>query len=187
MIDLLDRMFSFPRGSHFLYKITIMKPTPLSVVCTAMFCVTLPLLPISLHAQEAAPAAAADPGSSSALTTKAWGALTAKDYDGAIAATKTCIDTFKPQALAMQKALTAAPSDKDATFAQWALNDVGTCLFIQAKAFEGQNKAKEALEDYKFLADNLPFAQCWDTKGWFWKPADAAKERLKALEFDSLK
>ena len=125
--------------------------------------------------------------SSSALTTKAWGALEAKNYDDAIAYTGKCIDMYKAKAVEMQKALPAPTTDKDQTFAQWALNDVGTAYFIQAKALEAQGKQKDALESYKFLANNLAYAQCWDTKGWFWKPADAAKERLKALEFDSLK
>ena len=125
--------------------------------------------------------------SSSALTSKAWGALEAKNYDDAIAYTSKCIDMFKGKAVEMQKALTAPTTDKEQTFAQWALNDVGTSYYIQAKALEAQGKQKDALESYKFLANNLPYAQCWDTKGWFWKPADAAKERLKALEFDSLK
>ena len=125
--------------------------------------------------------------SSSAITTKAWGALEAKNYYDAIAYTNKCIEMFKGKAVEMQKALTAPPTDKDQTFAQWALNDVGTCYFIQAKAYEGKGKQKEALDDYKFLAENLAYAQCWDAKGWFWKPADAAKDRLKGQEFDSLK
>lgn len=29
--------------------------------------------------------------------------------------------------------------------------------------------------------------KAWNTKGWFWKPVDAAKERIKAQEFDTLK
>jgi hypothetical protein len=30
------------------------------------------------------------------------------------------------------------------------------------------------------------FAQCRDEKGWFWKPAQAATERLKLLDFDAI-
>ena len=173
-----------------------MKKTVLPAV--ALCCVAL-LSTAHLHAQGApAPAAPGSPApaeskldfgdySSSAITTKAWGALEAKSYDDALAYTGKCIDMFKDKAVEMQKALTAPTTDKDQTSAQWALNDVGTCYYIQAKAYEGEGKNKDALASYKFLADNLPFAQCWDPKGWFWKPADAAKERLKALEFDSLK
>ncbi len=156
----------------------------------------LALLPTSpLPAQGPAPSPAAAPAakldfgdfSSSAITSKAWGTLEAKNYDDTVAYTGKCIEMFGAKATEMQKALTAPTTDKDQTFAQWALNDVGTCYFIQAKALEGQGKTKDAIASYKVLADTLPFAQCWDVKGWFWKPADAAKERLKALEFDALK
>ena len=146
---------------------------------------------LSLHAQgkPAASAASLDFGdfSSSAITNKAWAALSARNYDDAIAYTNKCIEMFKGKALEMQKALSAAPTDKDQTFAQWALNDVGTCYYIQAKAYEGKGKQKEALADYKFLSDQLAYAQCWDPKGWFWKPAEAAKERLQDSQTNSLK
>lgn len=163
-----------------------MKNPALHLLCLGAFA----LLPATgLRAEDAATAPKLDFGdyASSTITTKAWKSFEGKNYDETLGYTGKCIETFKAQAVAMQKALTAPPTGKEEVFKQWALNDVGTCYFIQAKALEGQGKTKEALESYKFLAENLPFAQCWDTKGWFWKPADAAKERLKALEFDSLK
>ena len=125
--------------------------------------------------------------SSSAITGKAWKASEAKNFDEVLGYTGKCIEMFKAQAIEQQKALTTPPTEKEKVFAQWALNDVGTCYFLQGKALEEQGKKKEGVEAYKFLATNLPFAQCWDVKGWFWKPADAAKERIKALEFDTLK
>ena len=126
---------------------------------------------------------------SATLTTKAWQALGQKDFASVAGYTDKCIEMYKAKALEMQKGLTEPPAttDKEKVFANWALNDVGTCYFIQAKALEEQNKAKEALDAYKFLADNLSFAECWDTKGWFWNPAGAAKERVAALQLDSIK
>ena len=154
----------------------------------------------TLRADTAAPASPSSPSSpstaldfgdfkSSTLTSKAWKALNDKDYDSVMGYTQKCINMFKDQAVAMQKGLTAEPdtSDKEKVFANWALNDVGTCYFIQAKALEDQSKPKDALTDYQFLADNLSYAKCWDTKGWFWSPAGAAKERVAALQFDSIK
>jgi hypothetical protein len=126
---------------------------------------------------------------SSTLTTKAWKATEAKDYAAVAAYTGKCIEMFKGKAVEMQKALTAPPvtDDKEKVFANWALNDVGTCYYILGQSLEKQGKAKEAVEAYKFLSENLSYTRCYDTKGWFWNPADAAKERVKALEFDSLK
>jgi tetratricopeptide (TPR) repeat protein len=126
--------------------------------------------------------------SSATITTKAWGALNEKNYDNAIAYAKKCVEMYEKQAVEMQKGLTApVTGEKEAVSKMWALNDVGTCLFIMGQALEKQDKGKDALAAYKQLVEKLSFAQCWDTKGWFWKPADAAKGRIKALEFDTLK
>ncbi len=124
--------------------------------------------------------------SSAAITGKAWEATHANNNDLAVAYADKCIEMFGAKAVEMQKALTTPPTEKDQVFAQWALNDVGTCYFIKGQALEAQGKKKEAAAAYKFVADNLAFAQCWDPKGWFWKPADAARDKAKKLEFDSL-
>lgn len=123
------------------------------------------------------------------MTGKAWQAYGANSYDTAIAYAQKCIDTFKQQALDQQKTLTAPvdASNKDAVFAEWALNDVGTCYYIMGQAYEKKGDNKNAAAAYTYLVQNLPFTQCYDPKGWFWKPAEAAKERIKALEFDSMK
>jgi tetratricopeptide (TPR) repeat protein len=126
---------------------------------------------------------------STTITTKAWEAFNAGRHDDAIGYANKCIELYQTKAEEMQKTLTApVPSDQaEEVSKQWALNDVGTCLFILGQSLEKQNKGTEALAAYKKLAEKLSFAQTWDTKGWFWKPADAAKERIKALEFDTLK
>ncbi len=149
-------------------------------------------LPICLAAEEASPeaTAAAEPDfgdfSSSTLTTKAWNALNAKDQKNAEVFAEKCIETYKTQALEMQKALTEPTTTKEETEKLWALNDVGTCYFILGQSYEAVGKTKEAVASYKFLTENLAFAQCWDEKGWFWKPADAARDKVKSLEFDAL-
>lgn len=124
--------------------------------------------------------------SSETLTSKAWKALGEKNYANAVAYAKKCIETYEKQALEMQKELKEpVPSDdREAVSKKWALNDVGTCLFITGQALEKQDKGAEAVAAYKKLVEKFPYAQCWDPNGWFWKPADAAKERIKALEFD---
>ena len=126
---------------------------------------------------------------SSTITTKAWDAFNAGKHDEAIGYANKCIELYQAKAEEMQKALKApVPSDQiEEVHKQWALNDVGTCLFILGQTLEKQNKGPEALAAYKKLVEKVSFAQTWDTKGWFWKPADAAKERIKALEFDTLK
>lgn len=150
----------------------------------------------TLHAADpaataAAPAAtpALDFGnfSSETLASKAWAAYGTKNYAHTKAFAQKCIGMYQDKALEMQKGLSAPATVTEEVFKSWALNDVGTCYFILGQALEAEGKGKEALAAYKVLTDKLSFAQCWDTKGWFWKPAEAARERLKALEFDALK
>ena len=40
----------------------------------------------------------------------------------------------------------------------------------------------EAAAAYKEVVNNYLYAQCWDTNGWFWKPAEAAQQKLVELE-----
>ena len=163
-------------------------------------CLALILSATGLHAQTPAPAPATPPPapapavaapaadfgdfSSAAITGKAWAAFTAKDYPLVLVYTAKCRELFEPQAVAMQKTLTAVPTENQHSF--WALNDVGTCYYLQGQSQQAMGKTPEAITSYKFLVDNLSFAQCWDTKGWFWKPADAARGQLKTLEFGAL-
>lgn len=122
---------------------------------------------------------------SSGLTTKAWEALGQKNYALADTYANKCIEMYAGEAAKQQASLTA-PAPKDKAFDYWALNDVGTCYFILGQSLEQQGKTSEALAAYKALVDKYGFAQCWDTKGWFWAPADAAKGRVKALEFEAM-
>lgn len=124
--------------------------------------------------------------SSQTLVSKAWAAQDAKNDAAVIAYTGKCVEMFQAKALEQQKALSAPLTVKEEIFKQWALNDVGTALFIRGQALERQGRNAEAIADYKMVVEQLPFAQCWDVQGWFWKPADAASGRIKALQFDSM-
>ena len=124
--------------------------------------------------------------SSQILTSKAWDALGASNHAAVDAYVAKCIELYADKAKEMQSSLTeAAGADKAKEY--WALNDVGTCHFIRAQSKEARGDTKAALEDYKAVTEKYSFSQCWDTKGWYWKPADAAKAKVKSLEFDALK
>ncbi len=117
------------------------------------------------------------------LTSKAWQALEKGDIEAVLAYTNKCIELYGEQAREMQKKLKGYPTGpKEEVFKYWALNDVATCLFIQGEAYRRANMIDEAKEVYKKLIKDYTYGQCWDTKGWFWKPAEAAKEKLAALE-----
>jgi len=67
----------------------------------------------------------------------------------------------------------------------WALNDVGTGLFILGEAYNAAGMKEEAKKAYQRVISDYFYAQCWDPQGWFWKPADAAQQKI--LEIESVK
>ena len=169
-----------------------MKPG-LPTLVAACLAVSLP----SVFAQEtpaAAPAAApaapkldfGDHGSAT-ITGKAWAAHAAKNVAEVKGYVAKIRELYEATAIEQQASLTApAPTqDQDKVHSYWALNDVGTCLFILGQSLEQSGDKAGALAAYKVLAEKLSFAQCWDAKGWFWRPAEAARGRIKALEFDA--
>ena len=123
---------------------------------------------------------------SETLTTKAWGALNEGDLQGVLAYTNKCIELYSGQAKKMQNSLESYPEgESEQIFSYWALNDVATSLFIQGEAYRKANMMDEALEAYKKAAEEFTYGQAWDTKGWFWKPAEAAKEKIAMIESGS--
>ena len=124
--------------------------------------------------------------SSGVLTSQAWEALAAKDFTTARARIERCKKLYIEKATEMQESLSVVPGP-DTAREFWALNDVGTCLFILGKVEEAEGKNADAIAAYQEVIKSFPMAQCWDKQGWFWQPAVAAKERLTALTFDSAK
>ena len=122
-------------------------------------------------------------GTSEALTKKAWGALASDDLKAVEIYTNKCIDTYGEKAREMQNSLTEYVwESNDAIFSYWALNDVGTCLFIKGEAYRKAEQVDLAKAAYQKLIDDYSFAQCWDPKGWFWKPAEAAMQKMVEIE-----
>ena len=120
---------------------------------------------------------------SETLTTKAWGALAQNDVEGVLAYTNKCVELYAEKAKEMQNELggyVEGPNEK--VFEQWALNDVATSLFIQGEAYRKAGKEKEAVKVFQRLIAEFSYGQTWDTNGWFWKPAEAAKEKIAMID-----
>lgn len=123
---------------------------------------------------------------SETLTTRAWKALESQSLDDGLAYVGKCAELYEAEAKKMQASLKDYPPNQpsEETFKYWALNDVGTCYFIKGEILLKKGDKKGAKEAYGRVASDFKFAQCWDTKGWFWKPVDAAKKKIVELEFD---
>ena len=120
---------------------------------------------------------------SSTLASKAWDALEKNDIESVLAYTNKCIELYAEQAKKMQAGLKDyASGTKEEIFKLWALNDVATSLYIQGEAYRKANMKDESKEAFNKVIKDYSFAQTWDVKGWFWKPADAAKEKLAMIE-----
>ena len=124
-----------------------------------------------------------DFGDSSSVTLagKAWKASAGKDYPELFAYTRRCVELYGEQGKSMNAALTGFEPEPTAA-KQWALNDVGTCLFIMGKAYEELEMYSEASATYRTLAEDFTYSQCWDPKGWFWHPADGAARKAEKFK-----
>lgn len=117
------------------------------------------------------------------LVTKAWEALERENVVEVIAYTDKVLELYEAEAKKMEESLKEYPAGtNEEIFAYWALNDVGTALFIKGQVLNKAGRAEEAKEAYSRVVNEFHFAQCWDPKGWFWKPADAAQEQLDKVE-----
>lgn len=117
------------------------------------------------------------------LVVDAWEAYERKDLDAVLDLTNDCVDRFGIRAQQMQEDLNDYVTGSEAMIrSYWALNDVATALFIQGKALQDAGRYDEAKKAYEELIRHYSFGQCWDPKGWFWKPAQVAKENLVMIE-----
>lgn len=116
------------------------------------------------------------------LVVKAWEALEEGDLEKVLAYTNKCINLYSGEALKMQGSLEDYPKESsEQIFAYWALNDVATAYHIQGEAYRKAGRVEEARRAYQTVVDKFSFGQCWDPRGWFWKPAEAAYNRLNSL------
>ncbi|EKD26147.1 MAG: Beta-glucanase [uncultured bacterium] len=117
---------------------------------------------------------------SETLTRKAWEALDSGNTANALIYVNKCLSLYKKDALKQQESLTTyAPKDK--AFDYWALNDVATCLYIKGDAYAKDKDWEKSVEAYKSIINEYFYAQCWDPRGWFWKPAVACRGKLNKI------
>lgn len=124
---------------------------------------------------------------SAALTARAWDALAARDFEAVVAYTEKCRDLYEAEARRQQATLTAIipAAEREKIFSLSALNDVAVCYLIAAQGRELLGQTSAAIGLYRALSERFSYAQCWDTKGWFWRPAAEGRTRLFHLEFEA--
>ncbi|HNV23461.1 MAG TPA: tetratricopeptide repeat protein, partial [Candidatus Omnitrophota bacterium] len=121
--------------------------------------------------------------SSSHLVGQAWKALSNNSLDGVVIYIDKLLEMYEGKAKEMQASLKEYPwESKEKIMSFWALNDVGTGLYIKGEAYKNAGKLEQAKEAYQKLLDEFSYAQCWDPQGWFWKPAEVAQQRIAEID-----
>ena len=115
------------------------------------------------------------------VTGKAWNALGRKDWNAAISHADRALRTWGTQAKRTNAKLNGYAPAKDAKKYS-NLNEVGTCLMLKGDALRQKGDLNGATATYELLLRDYQYAQVWDPKGWFWKPAESARKNLAKLK-----
>ena len=113
-----------------------------------------------------------------------WHSLVNKNLEEVVAYDMKLEHLYSQEAKNMQRALKDYPSgsSNNEIFKYWALNDVGTGSFILGEAYRMSNKNDDAIKAYNKVSSDYLYAQCWDPQGWFWKPAEAAQQKIAEIQ-----
>ena len=118
---------------------------------------------------------------SSALTVKSWEALNKKDEQALFVYTSRCIELYTDSARDEQAKLDDfAPAGSEATYE--SLNNVAVCYFMLGEFCKYKKDWEKARENYKKVVDKFYFAQYWDPRGWWWKPAEISKGEIEKID-----
>lgn len=112
---------------------------------------------------------------------QAWEASGKNDLNRVLEITNQCIGLYTAKAQEQQAALSAFPARGEESKFQ-ELDDVATCLFIQAEALMTNGRADEAKMVFKQIINEYKWSQAWDPRGWFWSVAEKSQASIDMLE-----
>ena len=116
-----------------------------------------------------------------ALTARSWEALHKKDEQAMLAYTSRCIELYRESAKDQEAKLDDfAPSGSEADYK--ALNNVAASYFIRGEFYKHKKDWKESKKNYKKVINNFYFAQCWDPRGWWWKPSEISEGEIEKID-----
>jgi hypothetical protein len=116
-----------------------------------------------------------------ALTAKSWEALNKKDERAVLAYTSRCIELYQEDAEDQEARLDDfAPSGSEADYE--ALNNVAVSYFIRGEFYKHKKDWGESRKNYKKVIDGFYFAQCWDPRGWWWKPSEISGGEIEKID-----
>lgn len=114
------------------------------------------------------------------LTISAWEKLAEKDYEGVFVYARKCLELYEEEAkkIALEMRKFAGPGHED----EYAVvNDVATCHYIMGETYMKQREFDKARQEFNIVIEKYPYAQSWDSKGWFWKVAEISKKNIDKI------
>ncbi len=119
---------------------------------------------------------------SSELVRMAWEASSKSDIKELNRVVTLCLELYEDEAKRLQSELNTFPKLKEADQYQ-VLNDVGTCLFIQAELLMNTGQTELAIEAFENVIEEYPLSQSWDpSRGSFWSIAEKSQVSIDRLE-----
>lgn len=118
--------------------------------------------------------------SSQDFVSKSWEASHQQNADKLNELVGKCVELYGAEADIQQKQLTAFP-ERGQEINYQSLNDVGTCLFVQAEFVMNTGKTEEAVKLFQSIIDRYKWSQSWDPRGWYWSVAEKSQDSIDVL------
>lgn len=109
-----------------------------------------------------------------------WEASSRKDLEAIDELVNACLNLYDEEAKKLQSQLSAFP-ERSVVKTYQVLNDVGTCLFVQAEAYMNTGKTQKSIDLFENLIEYYPWAQAWDPRGWHWSVKEKSQASIDVL------
>ncbi|MBZ0165194.1 MAG: hypothetical protein K8I00_00205, partial [Candidatus Omnitrophica bacterium] len=138
--------------------------------------IVLLTLPQQAAAEDYASAKVSDP-----LVNEAWAASAQRQQEKLDELIAGCRNKYEKGARKLQASLKEFPKVIERSKYQ-PLNDLATCLFIEAEYVMNSGKRDEAIEKFQFIVDNYSWGQAWDARtGAFWSVAEKSQASINVM------
>ena len=114
------------------------------------------------------------------IISQAWAASAQGKMDRLNALVNECVSRYQDEALSLQEHVTKFPGVSEKEIYK-PLNNIGTCLFIQAEATMNRGKKEDAIAKFKYIIKTFPWAQAWDPRGWFWSVKEKSQDSIDVM------
>ena len=115
------------------------------------------------------------------IVNEAWAASSQRKEENVNELVNQCVEKYQDQAKKLQESLAVFPNITEAKKYQ-PLNDLGTCLFIQAEYLMNSGKKEDAISKFQHIIKDFSWAQSWDPRtGAFWSIAEKSQQSIDVM------